>query len=435
VEIILSDDFDDDFPQGRAAGGGNMIPFARQKQNPAIVERWARELELDNKRTSKSHRFISPLDAFAEMKRKAKLPALPMPWPDFQRRCTLYPGELIGICGPTGGGKTSFAIEMARHALPTVPMLWLPLELDPPQVNTRLIANIRRIQMYNVREWLDAEIERELLQLSDRWRFVDKVRGIEAQVEALRAAIRIARKVYGVPPMFVIDYIGKLARGASRDARAELADAIEILRQLAIDEECYGALLSQTSRGNNGMLTGRVEMDAAADAIGVSAETGELEHAVAVNVALNVFKLDDAEVLDAHVLVTKARNTGLEGRIGFTFQKAGGSWQELNYLPASPGEVTKEVAARKRDKSRVEPAEPKSTRAELNASKENQARYQRAAILEREFLKVGFRGLHYEQVRRIITGREWSDAIAILVGRGAIEVIDASRWRITARNA
>lgn len=433
--MIVADD-EDDFGSGAPVvqPPANVIPFFRQKPDAATHDRWKAELEKAGGR----YKFISPLGALSDMDRKRKMKAMPMPWPEFEDRCKLYPGEMMGVSGPTGGGKTSFAIQMARHVIGAgFPALWLPLELDPPQVNIRIVANESETQMYRIRdEWALESISQRLLQLNDRWRYVDFIHGggWERQLEALRLAVQMAKRVYGVAPFWVIDYVGKLARGGTAsETRGLLANAIEWLRQMTIDEECFGCILSQTSRGNNAVLSGKVDLESATDAIGVSAETGELEHAVAVNVGLNVFKLDDAPVLDSHVLITKARNTGREGRVGFEFHKAGGVWKQLASLPATPSEVTRELEKAKKDKNRSATPTAADVRADLNAQKSSEAARHREKIIIAVLARSGALGMETRTIagtRGIGTHKLTQDGLDELERRGLVERI-GDHWRLT----
>lgn len=416
-----------------------VIPFGRMKPDPGVIAAWDREIAAANSKLQRSYRFRSPIDAAVDMDRKRKLPTLPLPpqWNDFNRRAVLYVGELMAIAGPSGGGKTSFAIEICRAAAGMgMPVLWNPLELDDAQVNLRIVANYARTHMFKIREeWTLEQIERALLSVSDRWRYVERLRTAEEQIAALRTAVQLAKRIYNRPPLFVVDYIGKISRGG-RDVRTDLADSIEALREMAVDEECFGILLSQTSRGNNAVLTGKVDLDSAADAIGVSAETSELEHAAAVNIALNVFKVDDAQELDSHVLVSKARNTGLEGRVGFVFKKAGGQWHELAHLPPTPGEVAAEVTKAKKDKARIDQPTPKSTRSDLNFAKaaESNSERQRAIVIALQ--KAGMIGLGARELRKVRgcgNPKRTKATLDEMVTKGDVVEMGKGRWRIVPR--
>jgi len=414
-----------------------VIPFNRMRAAPAVIEAWETATQRANDRNRTGYRFDSPLDAVKEMERKRKLPPLPMPpgWVDLATRCKTYPGEMIGISGPTGGGKTSFAIEMARAAIGQgTPVLWDPLELDGPQLNLRIAANVSGTHMGKIRDdWSQEQIERALMSVTDRWRYVPRVRGYELQVAATRAAVQIAREIYRRPPLFVVDYIGKIARGSGKDTRGELADAIEAFREMTIEEDCYGILLSQTSRGNNAVLTGKVDLESAADAIGVSAETGELEHACATMIGLNVFKADDAPVLDSHVLVTKARNTGREGRVGFTFTKAGGQWKELDHLPATPNEVTKELTRQSKDSKRIDKPTARSARIELNTASSNNASMERSRVIRKALERVGHLGMGGGEIRKLKgcgTPKSTDTTLEEMRMRGEVEAFGRGRWRL-----
>lgn len=397
---------DDDFggpeleletPQEQTA---HVIPFPRMRPEPAIVEQWHAERDRVNQKLGKSYRFRGPLDSLDDLIRQRSMPRCPMPWPELAKRIPTYPGQMTAITGPSGGGKTQFAIQIGCACVGTgTPVLWLPLELDEPEINLRIVANRSATHTQRVREeWSREQMAHVLTAVSDRWRFVDKVRDPEAQIEAIRNAIQIAKRIYRTPPALFVDYIGKMARGA-KDPRLVLADSIETLREITVVEECYTFLLSQTSRGNNAVLTGKVDLESAADAIGVSAETGELEHACANTIGLNVFKADDADELDAHVLVPKARNTGKEGRQGFKFRKPGGVWAELDYLPSTPNEVAAEV---RKNKRKDQPApDQSSTREDLNWRKQAESSQQRKAALVEALKRAGMFGLGTRELRKV----------------------------------
>lgn len=419
-----------DLPATSAA----VIPFPRMRPEPSIVELWQAERERANQKLGKAFRFRSPLDALDDLLRKRELPPMPFPpeWAELAKRCALFPGEVMAISGPSGGGKTSFAIQIARSCVGAmVPVLWLPLELDDPEVNLRICANMMGSHTLRIREeWTREQFTHALTAVTNRWRFVDRVRDPEAQVEVIRTAVQICKRIYRRPPALFIDYIGKMARGA-KDPRLGLADRIEEIRALAVEEECYAVLLSQTSRGNNAVLTGKVDLDSAADAIGVSAETGELEHACAVTIALNVFKADDAEKLGAHVLVSKARGTGREGREGFFFHKPGGVWEAIDHLPPTPGEVTAEV--KKQNKRKDAPqTDAKATREDLNWRKQAESSSSRKESLLEALRRAGLFGLGGREFRKVKGAgnpKRLKATLEELVRDGNVEKV-GNKWRI-----
>lgn len=435
----LEDDFGGPDLDAPPAPGGVVIPFPHMRANAKVGELWAGELERINGRLERGYRFPSPLDAAKDLARKRKLPTFPWPaqWPELGKRCRLYVGECAGIVGPTGGGKTSFAIQMARAAaVDGIPVLWNPLELDAAELDLRLIANASAIHTARVRdEWTDDQIAHALAAFDDLWRYVPRERTVDLQIEAYRVAIRLAKAIYRRPPFLVIDYIGKLARGA-RDPRLAIADASEEIRAMAVEEEAFVAILAQPSRSNNAVLTGKHEIESATDTIGAAGESSEIEHACSVMLTLNVFKVDDAQELDAHVHVAKARATGREGREGFRFSKPGGVWGELDYLPATPSEIAADVKKAKKDKSRTSEPTKATSRAELNVARAADAGAERRARILVALRTAGAIGLGTKELRKFPgTGRtqRMQESLQTLEREGAIEKTTQGKWRIINR--
>ena len=408
----------------------NLIPFPNVRPNAKVGELWAREREQTK------YKFTGPFDALDALIRKRGLPTLPWPetWPELAKRCRLYAGECVGVVGPTGGGKSSFSIQVGIAATGRrIPVLWAALELDPVEIDLRIVANVTRTHTARIREeWTREQIAHVLASVEDLWRFVDRFRDPERQIEAFRHAVRSAKKIYRVPPLLIIDYIGKMS-SCSRDPRLATREHAEMIRELTLDEECYTMILAQPSRANNATLTGKIELGAASDAVGVAGESGEIEHACSVMIGLNVFKLDDTSELDAHALISKARGSGYEGRQGFRFSKPGGVWSELGYLPATPKEIATEVKRAKKDKHRVEPVTPASARTDVNATRSSEAEAARRQVVQSALVRAGTIGLSESQLRTMRgtgdTGR-LKCALGELERQGEIERLFNGNWRI-----
>lgn len=432
---MIDDGFADDTSPDLANGGGELIPFPNLRANRAVGEAWLAEIKACNARLETKHLFISPLGALDDLIRRRAMPALPWPseWPDLARRAHCHPGDSIAIVGPPGGGKTSHAIQICRSAMGSgIPVLWAPLDLDAAQIAVRTVANMHGKHVIEIREqWTRERIAHSLAAVDDLWRFVDRYTDPDVQIGAIRDAVNLAKRIYRVPPLVVVDYLGKLA-SLSRDIRLGTIHAAEQLRQLAVSEECYLIMLAQPSRSSSAILTGRTPIDAATDAIGVAGDSSEVENSCRVVIALNMFKTDDAPILDAHVLVSKS-NTGLEGRVGFKFTKSGGVWSELNYLPATPGEVKADGEKEKADKRRVQPPRsPVEIRVDLNRHKSADAETQVQRELYAAIVKAGTEGIAID-ARLIFGGRLRAGAIrqalAELAAKKLIERIDRLRWR------
>jgi len=436
---VIHDDADsdgDEFGQTIIRPAADIIPFPAMRANRAVSEAWEAEVRARNQKQDTKHRFPSPLGVLDDLMRKRVLPALPWPsaWPDLSRRARCHPGDCVGIIGPQGGGKSSWAIQLARAVMGDgIPCLWCALELDETQVATRIVANMHGVHSIAVREhWTRERIAHSLAAVDDLWRFVDRHPDPDVQLSALRDAIALAKRVYRVPPLIVIDYLGKLA-SLSRDVRLATIHAAEQLRAIAVAQECYVVMLAQPSRSSSMVLTGRTEIDSATDAIGVAGESGEVESACRVVIGLNVFKIDDAAELDAHVLVTKT-NTGLEGRVGFRFCKAGGVWVELDYLPATPGEIKTQVAKAKADKHRTTPVPTAGeVRKDLNLTKASDVDTERRRVLLAAIGRHGSSGMDIDPMRKLpLLGRfaDLNRTLTDLEGAELIELASPDHWRL-----
>lgn len=425
----IGDDFGDHPPEALAR---DLRPDER------ATDRWARAAAKVNAGRAMALRFASPIDMVPATLAARTAPRLAWPaeWGDLARRCRSYPGDLIGVIGGPGSGKTQFGIQLARAIVAAERgcVLWSPLELTPADINLRIAANLARRHVSEVRErWPEQQLTAAVATVTDRWRYVDRAATLVDQLEIYRIFVDSAAQIYQAPPVLVIDYLQILAiMGQGHDERSAAARAIEALRLLAEDLRCWIVLISQPSRSNTPALAGKVEIEAATDLIGVGAESSQLERAAAVQIALNVFKADDAAELDAHWNVTKARHTGAEGRTGARYCKEGGVWIELDHLPATPLEVKAEVRRRKRRKAGEDAGEatPRAARAEINGSRAELAASARRVALLDALRAAGDRGLGGRDVRRVKGSGSAHRAHATLVelatsGRVAH---DGGRW-------
>lgn len=428
---------DDDFPDGEAPD--NLIPFPGVRPSPKLEEAWGRARDDANAKNRTSHRFPSPLDAIDEIMAQRLLPILPMPagWVELAKRVQLRAGQCVGIVGPQGGGKTSFALQWAIAATAAgIPVLWVPLELDVAEVSERIAANMHGVHTMAVHlHWSRERIRHALATVADMWRFVDNYGDAERTVAAMRDAIALVKQTYRVPPFVVIDYLGKLA-SLEDNIRQATVRAAETLRAAAAAELCYVAMLAQPSRANNTVLTGKTEITASTDTIAVAADSSEVEGACAVMLALNVFKSDDAQELDAIVHVGKARNTGREGPTGFRFGKPGGTWRELDYLPANPMAIRAANEAAKKDKHRTAPAPNlKETARELNLARAGDADASRRAVILEALARHGALGMDPMAIRALPgvgKGFAVNAALQTLERSGVIER-HSGRWRACAK--
>lgn len=420
----------------------NVIPFPALRPNRRLREAWAdaaAKVAVANPAKRKS-RFWSPLDAVPRLIKSRSMPAMPWPagWMEIAARAKIYAGECIGVVGGIGGGKTSFGIQTglavagAGH-----PVIWAPLELDEVQVDLRIVANMHGVHMSAVREeWSEEAITRSLSSVDDMWHYVDQHDDAETQFDAIEQAIEIAWLVYRAPPLVVVDHIGELVAD-QRDDRAAIRLWAQRFRRLAVRTNSWNMLLCQVSKGNQATMSGKVDVEAASDALAIEMGSQAIASAVSASVALTAYKADDADRLDARALVSKARNTGREGQVGMSFQKAGGVWAELGYLPATPSQAKAEAEADKRNKHRPGPPRtPAQASADLNSARAGDAAAARRVSILEAMRRHGMLGMELQQVRQVRgagRGALVHQALQELERAGLVERIPGNKWRATSR--
>jgi hypothetical protein len=137
--------------------------------------------------------------------------------------------------------------------------------------------------------------------------------------------------------------------------------------------------------------------------------------------------------LDAHILASKS-NTGLEGKVGFRFVKAGGVWVELDYLPATPNEVKAQVTKAKADKHRITaPPTVPEVRRDLNLTRSSDADTERRRVLLAAIGRCGNAGMERAAMRLLPglhRGSDLNRALEDLEGAGQVEPCDDDRFRL-----
>lgn len=417
----------------------SSVPFPRMRPSAKLREMWAAALEKANEAQKTRHVLPSPLAVVPSLIRKRQMPAMwwPAQWQNIARRCRTYVGECVAVTGPIGGGKTSFAIQCAiANAGHGHPIIWAPLELDPEQVDLRVVANMHGVHMAAVREdWPEERIAHSLTAIDDMWHYVDEYDDPDQQFAAIEHAILMAWEVYRVPPFVVVDHLGELV-AEERDDRAALRRWARRFRRLALRTNSFIMLLNQVSKSNQAATTGKTDFESAADAMAIEMSSQAVASACSNSLVLTVFKVDDAPELDSHVLVPKARNTGREGREGFLFRKPGGVWVERDYLPATPSQVKADAEKDKKDKHRI--ALPRTTsqvRDDINASKAGDAAAMRRAKIVEALHRHGMLGIELHELKKTFgvgRGALFAQALQELERAGSAERI-GTRVRMIAR--
>jgi KaiC/GvpD/RAD55 family RecA-like ATPase len=395
---------------------GTVLPHV--KPDGKLGAAWANGIDEINKGRGKAPiKAPAPVDLVSEIMRVRRLPICPWPseWPELAQRCRLHAGDTLGLVGGTESGKTQWAIQFARafQARGEGAVLWLPLEIGTPELACRQVANFTRTHMVKVRdEWGERQIEQALAYMTDRWRYVPRRPGMADQMETLESMIKLSFRIYSRPPLVVIDYVQLLVDHAKgKGDRVDVAAAIETVREMTLRLECFTVLISQTSRANAPMLAGKVDIEAASDAVGTGAETAQLERACAVMIVLNVFKADDeTSHSDAHQLVSKTRHVpGGRGRVGAEYQFAGGYWHELDHLPATPADVQREAKRQQKESGSSSSGASNvidfgRARQDANEARKGQADQARRDAALRAIQNAGASGISGTILRQMIKG-------------------------------
>ncbi len=194
----------------------------------------------------------------------------------------LRSGELTLLGGPQGLGKTTFALQMLRHAAVSgEAVIYFSYEHDASTVLERLIAieaaslaGIEAVSLRRIRESLEASDGREG-SLADRLRntvggsdavaavqayadrlFIHRSSGTETSVYTVRQVVDQARALTGQPPMVVVDYLQKVfVPGGSELEEERVTKIVEGLKDLALEVEV--PVLAIVAADKEGLAAGR----------------------------------------------------------------------------------------------------------------------------------------------------------------------------------
>lgn len=416
----------------------NVIQFPAPGMRPSakLSEAWSVEVEAQNKRSKKQHKFISPIDAVGAMMKMRGMPTQPWPaeWPEAARRARTYVGECNAYVGAIGAGKTQKAIQLARAVSGAgLPVVWANLELGVEQLIARILGNMNGVHAMNILDdWPEAQIRHQVSAVTDMWHFVDRYDKTEHQIEACRDIIDVCHRIYRLPCLFIVDHIGQLLTEGD-DTRREMLKVGKQFEKLALDTKTWGLLLAQGTKSGQQLLTGRVEVESAADAIGAAAESSIMQQVCSNVIVGQLYKEDDAEKLSGRDLYAKCRWTGKEGQVGSEYSKPGGVWRELDYLPQTPGVIAAEEKKQKADKNRTE--KPQSTaeiRQSMNATSSSDASAQRRARVLEVVARAGSDGVDMRTVK-VARSSEVQRAMGELARGGVVTRLPNGRWRLVPR--
>ena len=165
----------------------------------------------------------------------------------------LQPADLIILAARPSMGKTTFALNMARHAAIElkIPVILFSLEMSKEQLALKLLCSeagvdSQRIRTGTLRDSDWAHISHALGRLSEAAMFIDDSPGVS--VMEIRARARRIKAEHGLG-MLVIDYLQLMStRGRVENRQQEVSEISRSLKSLARELEIPVVALSQLSR-------------------------------------------------------------------------------------------------------------------------------------------------------------------------------------------
>lgn len=166
----------------------------------------------------------------------------------------LQKSDLIIVAGRPSMGKTTFAMNLAEHAVlhQDKPVLVFSLEMPAESLIFRMLSSIGRIDQSRLRsgqledeDW--PKLTAAIAKLKDRPLLIDDTVGL-SPTEMRARARRVARE-YGGVALVVVDYLQLMQiKGFGDNRVGEISEISRSLKTLAREFECPVIALSQLNR-------------------------------------------------------------------------------------------------------------------------------------------------------------------------------------------
>lgn len=164
------------------------------------------------------------------------------------------PADLVIVAGRPSMGKTSFAMNMAEHAVlnQDKPVLVFSLEMPASQLIMRMMSSLGKIDQTKMRSGSLSEDDWPRLssaasRLKDRPLFIDDTPGITPM--ELRNRVRQITREQGDPGLILVDYLQLMSGSVPTDNRTnEISQISRELKNIAREFNCPLIALSQLSR-------------------------------------------------------------------------------------------------------------------------------------------------------------------------------------------
>jgi replicative DNA helicase len=167
----------------------------------------------------------------------------------------LQPADLVIVAGRPSMGKTSFAMNMAEHAVMESEgaVLVFSMEMPSEQLVLRMLSSLGRIDQTRMRtgdmhedDW--PRFTSAVSQLKDKQLYIDDTASLTPNDLRTRAR-RVARECGGLA-LIVVDYLQLMRAPGSADNRTnEISEISRSLKAIAKEMRCPLIALSQLNRG------------------------------------------------------------------------------------------------------------------------------------------------------------------------------------------
>jgi replicative DNA helicase len=290
-----------------------------------------------------------------EARRTGRIRPVPVPWPSLGAALGggLWPGMHV-LTGPTGTGKSQFAVQLAAHAAREgFPVLYVALELSRTDLVFRVLGSALADKYgEDAPKWSDLAFGRAPEKLAEAVRLTQGFEGWPFSVEegepfrwhagtlrdrakALRDVLRDTRSEAATRPMLIVlDYLQIVGAppGEDRlDLREKISRASYAARSVARDPELNAAivLLSSVSRQAHKDIADEIKgrtlgTGEAGRFVGQGKESGEIEFGADSVLALCPEGEDSHSkgVRQMHLAIAKLRH----GRGGWVRLLFNGGW-------------------------------------------------------------------------------------------------------------
>jgi replicative DNA helicase len=252
---------------------------------------------------------------------KSPLTGIPSGFTDFDKYTSgLQPSDLIVVAGRPSMGKTTFAMNLAEHAVMKNEgaVLVFSMEMPAESLAMRMLASLGRIEQHRIRsgqltdeDW--PRLSSAISMMSAKKLLIDDSGGL-SPFEVRARARRVAR-THGHLGLIVIDYLQLMQVPGYKEHRAsEISEISRALKSLARELNVPVIVLSQLNRG----LEQRPEKRPVMSDL---RESGAIEQDADLIVFIyrdEVYNKDSMDKGTAEIIIGKQRN-GPTGTVRLTF--------------------------------------------------------------------------------------------------------------------